>query len=134
MNITSLDLRTALPNGTWQGSGKTSSAGGVESASEMTLIIENNQITEDFFTNGASKVAIHKLKYVITGQPEWQDGQGRTLGDCQCFSKSCHCQTDDGRGTKHQMSLSFTERELNLEKSGEVNFVKYHDLYTLRIK
>ncbi len=133
VGITAINLESSLPNGRWEGTGRTSSDG-IESESEMILIIDDNEITEDFFTQGQSRFAVHRLSYVKKGEPQWLDQQNLLKGECQCFSKTCHCFSDDGQGTKHQMSLSFSARELNLEQSGEVNQIKYHNVYKLRIK
>ncbi len=133
VGITSINLETSLPNGRWEGSGQVTTDG-VETVSDTIVSIDNNQITEDFYTNGQSGIAVHKLNYTGKGVAQWLDGQSHITGECQCYTRSCHCSSDNGAGTKHQMSLSFTEKELNLEQSGEVNAVRYHNVYKLRIK
>lgn len=131
--VTSLDLENSLPNGRWQGTGTVTSSINADAPSELTLTIENNEITEDFFTQGKSGIAIHSLNYTERGHAEWRDQNGKVTGSCQCFTKTCHCFSEDNAGNRHQMTLSFTERELNLEQSGEVSRVKYHNTYKLRM-
>ncbi len=134
VGITAIDLTTSLPNGRWEGTGHASGNDGLEVQSDMTLIIDDNEIKEEFFTAGRSGHAIHSLKYTEKGKAEWLSQQGNVKGGCQCFTKSCHCFSDDGRGIKYQMSLSFASHELDAEQSGDVNGHKYHNVYKLKIK